>query len=90
MDVIDRINDLMLENGIDPSCAVKIANSIRYEFCGDFLYVPKKSEAKKEEDKRRINNDIRSNIPCDIIAKRHGVSINTVYRMARIMRGGRP
>lgn len=85
MDVIDRFNDLMVKNGVDPICAVKISNSIRHEFCGGLIYVPKKSEAEKE----KINDEIRSNVPHEKIAKRYGISKITVYRMSKKIRSSR-
>lgn len=82
MDVIDRFNDLMVANGVEPSNAIKISESIRREFCGGLIYVPKKSEAKKE----KINEDIRNNIPHEKIAKKYSISRITVYRMKRKLR----
>lgn len=82
MDVIDRFNDVMVANGVDPASAVKISESIRREYCGGLIYVPKKSEAVKE----RIAADIKNNIPHDKIARKYSISKITVYRMMRKIR----
>ena len=65
MDLIDRFNDVMVANGVDPSNAVRISESIRREYCGGLIYVPKKSCAERE----RIAEDIRNNVPHEKIAK---------------------
>jgi len=85
MDVIDRFNDLMVANGVDPSSAGRISESIRREYCGGLIYVPKKSEAQK----RKIEEDIKNNIPQDKIAKKYSISKITVYRMMRKIRDPR-
>ena len=82
MDLIDRLNDVMVANGIDPDRAVKISESIRREYCGGLIYVPKKSCAERE----RIAEDIRNNVPHEKIAKKYSISKITVYRMMRKIR----
>lgn len=85
MDLIDRFNDVMVANGIDPDSAVKISESVRREYCGGLIYVPKKSCAERE----RIAEDIRNNVPHEKIAKKYSISKITVYRMMRKIRNQR-
>lgn len=85
MDVIDRFNDVMIASGIDQISAERISESVRREFCGGLIYVPKRSEAQKE----RIADDIRNNIPHEKIAKKYSISKITVYRMMRKIRESR-
>lgn len=85
MDLIDRFNDVMVANGVDPSNAVRISESIRREYCGGLIYVPKKSCA----ERARIVEDIKNNVPHEKIAKKYSISKITVYRMMRKLRDSR-
>lgn len=85
MDVIDKFNAVMVENGIEPSTAERISESVRLEFCSDRFYIPKKSKTCKE----RIETDIKNNIPREKIAKKYQISAITVWRMSKKIMGSR-
>lgn len=85
MDVIDRFTELMVKNGIDHSSASRISDSLRMEYSGGLIYVPKKSEAERE----KLATDIRNNVQIDKITQKYKISKWTVYRMMRKIRDHR-
>ena len=83
MDVIDRLDCLLIEQGVDELAAHRISGMMRQEYCGGLIYVPKKSEAIREQ----IFDEIRQHVPRDKIVKRYGISKTTVYRMTEKIKG---
>lgn len=84
-DVIDRISEVMQELGIDSAKACAVSETIRMEFCGSQIYVPKKAEAIRD----RMIGDIKNNVPSKEIERRYSVSKYTVYRMMKKIRDKR-
>ncbi|WP_299078938.1 Mor transcription activator family protein [uncultured Paraglaciecola sp.] len=82
MDVIDRISEILVENGVLPANAEKITNSVRHEYGGEMVYVPKRSHLYKEA----IMRDLRTSGNFKLLAKEHRVHYNTVRRMAKKLR----
>jgi len=82
MDVIDRINEILVENGVLPANAKKIANSVRHEYGGEMVYVPKRSPTYKEA----LIRDLKTSGNFKLLAKEHRVHYNTVRRMAKKLR----
>lgn len=83
MDVIDRFNCLMVENGIDQDRANRISDSIRHEYAGERVYVNKRSEFVSNEIMRALKNGAS----LDDIIKCYKVSKITAYRMMRKAKG---
>ncbi|SFI75360.1 hypothetical protein SAMN05428978_103247, partial [Nitrosomonas sp. Nm34] len=48
MDVIDRMTELIIQNGIEKEKADEIASTIRFEYGGELVYFPKRSETVRE------------------------------------------
>lgn len=84
MDVIDRVKQLIVENGLDQEKASKIESVIRFEYGGELVYFPKKSETIKESIFKDLKNGASEN---DIIRK-FRVSKITAYRMMRKVKRG--
>lgn len=85
MDVIDRMSEVMQECGIDSGKAIAVSETIRREFSGTQIYVPKKADAVRD----RMIDDVKRNIPIAEIKKRYKVSGMTVYRMMHKLRSRR-
>lgn len=82
MDVIDRIQELMLSSGIENAKAADAAQKIKSEFGGDAIYIPKKCSV----DRSAIMNDIRSGISKNEFCSRYRMSKVTYYRMLHKLR----
>ena len=76
MDVIDRLNQIILSNNISADTAKKISESIRYEYQGSLVYIPKRSEQQKE----RIQNELRSGAYYKTVAGKYRISERTALR----------
>ena len=83
MDVIDRIEDVLVENGVSIDKASNICVYLRNEYAGDMIYVPKRSSASKIA----IFEDLKTNGNFRFLAKKHNVSVMTISRMYKKLRG---
>jgi Mor family transcriptional regulator len=84
VDVIDRVTELIIENGIEQEKANAIASTIRLEYGGEMVYFPKRSESVRESIFRELKNGASQN---DIVRK-FRVSKMTVHRMMRKIKRG--
>lgn len=84
MDVIDRVTELIVENGLDQDRASEIATTIRFEYGGELVYFPKKSETVRETILKELAKGASEN---DIV-RRFRVSKRTVYRLMRKVQRG--
>jgi Mor family transcriptional regulator len=84
VDVIDRMTELIIENGIEKEKADEIASTIRFEYGGELVYFPKRSETVRETILKELSAGASEN---DIIRK-FRVSRKTVYRMIRKIKRG--
>ena len=76
MDVIDRLSQIISAHDIGVDTANRIAESVRHEFQGELVYVPKRSEQQKES----IQKDLRSGIHYKAVASKYSISERTALR----------
>lgn len=76
MDLIDDLNEMLMERGIESTEAMEISEQIRQRHAGQ-VYIRRRSETIQET----IGNMLRQNGRCEEIARKFSVSKRTIYRI---------
>lgn len=76
MDLIEDLNRMLIERGLDNRQAQEIAESLRERHAGQ-VYIPKRQRPLQQT----ISQLLRNNGCCGEIARKLGLSKRTVYRM---------
>lgn len=82
-DILARVTQILSDQGLDDKKIVYIENELRKEYAGSYVYITKKSSDFDE----KIMKHIRRSRDFQFIAKEYQVSISTVYRLSRKLKG---
>lgn len=77
MDLVEKLHEICLSKGISPQICTNIAKTIRNEYGGGVLYIPKHPSNLHDNIARdlALSGDMKG------IARKHGVSCSTVRRV---------
>ena len=77
MDVIDRMQELLVENSVSTDKTESICKIIRHEYSGQLVYITKRPKTLHKD----ISKQLERNGNIKEIAKRYSVSYETVRRI---------
>ena len=83
VDILARMSEVLSEQGIDEKRIVYIETKLRGEFYGGYSYVGKSSRYNFAKVREKISESIKTESDFKAVARKHNVSIFTVYRVAK-------
>ena len=85
-DILEVIIRLAQAEGLPAEAAQLIEQTVRTEYGGQRVFIPKRKKRASEEARRQLFADAVSNLPTKVVTEKHGISRATLYRMLK--RGG--
>lgn len=82
LDAIDRISEIISAFGIEQKKAKQISDSVRQEFSGEMIYIPKRSVFEKDQMRR----ELLSGVYYKNVAAKYKVSNRTALRLLNKIR----